>query len=231
MVGTVSRRATAAVALSLLLLVGSGTDVLAASANPRVLPPRSRPFGLTYGQWSARWWQWVLSIPTDQNPLLDPTGENCAVGQSRRVWFLAGALGTGSATRTCVVPAGTALFFPIINAIFVATEPGETEALAHESVRAREDLVNVSTLFVEVDGVPVTNLGSYRAHSPTFPVTFPEDNLFGVPAGVYPIAASDGFWLMLGPLPPGTHTVHFGGVTGGGNPIDITYTIIVTRGR
>ncbi len=217
--------------MSVLLLVGAGTEVLAAPASPRVLPPRARPFGLTYEQWSARWWQWAFSIPVDQNPFLDQTGENCAVGQSRRVWFLAGVLGGGSATRTCVVPVGTALFFPIINQVFIATEPGETEEFAHQRVRARIDQVNVSTLFAEVDGVPVTNLGSYRAHSPTFPVTFPEDNLFGVPAGVYPIAASDGYWLMLGPLPPGTHTVHFGGVTASGNPIDITYTIIVTRGR
>lgn len=74
----------------MLLLVGGGADALAATAKPRVLPPRSRPFGLTYAQWSEKWWQWALSIPADENPLLDPTGENCGTGQSRRVWFLAG---------------------------------------------------------------------------------------------------------------------------------------------
>jgi hypothetical protein len=26
---------------------------------------------------TAQWWQWALSLPTDQNPQLDMTGENC----------------------------------------------------------------------------------------------------------------------------------------------------------
>src|SRR5690242_19478824 len=29
----------------------------------------------------APWQQWALSIPTSVNPQLDPTGENCMVGQ------------------------------------------------------------------------------------------------------------------------------------------------------
>jgi hypothetical protein len=226
-----SRRAFSVVGLAVLLLVGAGTDVLAATAKPRVLPPRGRPFGASYEQWAARWWQWALSIPVDQNPLLDPTGEHCAVGQSGRVWFLAGTFGGGPATRTCTVPAGKPLFFPIVNAVFVATEPGETEEIAHEVLREHIDQIDVSTLVVEVNGVPIPNLGSYRAHSPTFPVVFPEDNVFGVEGGFYPIAAADGYWIMLAPLPPGTHTLHFSGELPNGTLLDVTYTLIVTRGR
>jgi hypothetical protein len=226
-----SRRAFSVAVLAVLLLVGAGTDVLAATARPRVLPPRARPFGASYEQWAARWWQWALSIPVDQNPVLDPTGEHCAVGQTGRVWFLAGTFGGGPATRTCTVPAGKALFFPIVNAVFVATEPGETEEIAHEVLREHIDQVDVSTLAVELNGVPIPNLGSYRAHSPTFPVVFPEDNPFGVPGGLYPIAAADGYWIMLAPLPPGTHTLHFSGELPNGTLLDVTYTLIVTRGR
>jgi hypothetical protein len=200
-----SRRAFSVVGLAVLLLVGAGTDVLAATAKPRVLPPRGRPFGASY--------------------------EHCAVGQSGRVWFLAGTFGGGPATRTCTVPAGKPLFFPIVNAVFVATEPGETEEIAHEVLREHIDQIDVSTLVVEVNGVPIPNLGSYRAHSPTFPVVFPEDNVFGVEGGFYPIAAADGYWIMLAPLPPGTHTLHFSGELPNGTLLDVTYTLIVTRGR
>jgi hypothetical protein len=181
-----TRRFVAVLGLAVLLLVGAGSDVLAATARPRVLQPRSRPFGMTYEQWAARWWQWALSIPVDQNPVLDPTGELCGVGQSGRVWFLAGTFGGGPATRVCTVPAGKALFFPIVNAVFVATEPGETEEIAHEVLRGHIDQVDVNTLTVELNGVPIPNLGGYRAHTPTFPVVFPDDNLFGVEGGVTP---------------------------------------------
>jgi hypothetical protein len=226
-----TRRVVAVLGLVAMLLLATGTDVLAATARPRVLQPRSRPFGMTYEQWAARWWQWALSIPADRNPLVDPTGQNCGVGQSGRVWFLAGTFGGGPATRVCTVPAGKALFFPIVNAAFVATEPGETEELAHDVLREHIDQVDVNTLGVELNGVSIPNLGSYRAHSPTFPVVFPDDNLFGAPAGFYPIAAADGYWIMLAPLPPGTHTLHFRGELPNGTVLDVTYTLIVTRGR
>ena len=59
----------------------------------------------------ASWWQWVLSIPVDENPLLDTTGEKCMVGQSGGVWYLAGTFGAPTVTRDCTVPAGTAFLF------------------------------------------------------------------------------------------------------------------------
>src|SRR5262245_58010405 len=70
---------------------------------------------VSFKQLSAEWQQWALSVPTPVNPQLDTTGEHCMVGQRGSVWFLAGVFGGGSATRTCVVPEDTVLFFPVIN--------------------------------------------------------------------------------------------------------------------
>jgi hypothetical protein len=47
------------------------------NVNPGILPPNSQVQGLTYGEWSARWWQYVLSIPAPQNPLEGATGNHC----------------------------------------------------------------------------------------------------------------------------------------------------------
>ena len=86
--------------------------VLAQNVNPRVAPPASKLSGLTPGEWSAKWWRWALETPTSVNPLLDTTGANCAVGQTGRVWFLAGTLGPGDpVVRTCTIRTGTSLFF------------------------------------------------------------------------------------------------------------------------
>lgn len=81
------------------------------NTNPGILPPQSKPYGKTYGQWGADWWRWALSIPADSNPILDPTGASCGLGQSGPVWFLAGT-GGAAVTRECSVPAGRALFSP-----------------------------------------------------------------------------------------------------------------------
>jgi hypothetical protein len=46
------------------------------SAVAGSLMPIDAAFAQTnaYKQLSEQWWQWVLSIPADENPLLDPTG-------------------------------------------------------------------------------------------------------------------------------------------------------------
>jgi hypothetical protein len=55
--------------------------------RPTVFPLDSSPYGNTYGEWSARWAQWNLAIPTPTHPNLDPTGEHCGEGQEGPVWF------------------------------------------------------------------------------------------------------------------------------------------------
>jgi hypothetical protein len=53
----------------------------------------SKPYNFTYGEWTARWWQWGYSIPKNINPAYDDTGKNCAQKQNDPVWFLAGTYG------------------------------------------------------------------------------------------------------------------------------------------
>jgi hypothetical protein len=93
------------------LLLKTATAV----AQDFIASPESHPGGLSYQQWGAKWWQWVLSIPASINPILDTTGANCDVDQSGPVWFLAG--GPPIAERNCTIPAGKMIFFPIINLI------------------------------------------------------------------------------------------------------------------
>src|SRR2546430_829456 len=63
-----------------------------------VIPPRTRVGGQTYGQWSAKWWQWALeSQNVSSNPVVAQAGTasapqavDCTMGQSGNVWYLAG---------------------------------------------------------------------------------------------------------------------------------------------
>lgn len=82
--------------------------------NPGVYPPDSILYGKAYGEWSEEWWKWILSIPESSNPPLDETGEFCAEGQSGDIWFLASSW-VGVTKLEYEVPAGKAIFIPIIN--------------------------------------------------------------------------------------------------------------------
>jgi hypothetical protein len=89
----------------------------------------SYPFGLSYGEWSAKWWQWVYSIPLEKNPQYQGTVQppkvpvtipvDCTLGKSGPVWFLGASFG-GFAVRECKgpLPSDVSLFFPVANTYF-----------------------------------------------------------------------------------------------------------------
>ena len=46
------------------LTAGSALAVADNDGKFEVVPPDAVEFGNTYGEWSARWWQWLMSLPT-----------------------------------------------------------------------------------------------------------------------------------------------------------------------
>src|SRR4051812_48621072 len=92
----------------------------------------------------------------------------------------------------------------------------------HAATAATMDLEH--TLTLEIDGHAVTGLNDLRAHSEPFASLVPEnmedrvwttcagsiaDNACGIPVGSEREAVTDGYWVMLRPLSPGTHHLHF----------------------
>ncbi len=232
-------------------LLGSMTAFAAANPNPGVLPPQSHPHGKTYGEWSNAWWKWAFSISVPNNPLIGSYSNGdpkCSAGQSGPVWFLGATVfpvggQSTPVTRTCTIPTGKALFFPIVNSqrdnvnscidhTFTKDNGAELQTLAAGDINS----VNVNTLTAQVDGVNIKNLGNYRAgpNNPTYSFTLPQDNLYNfiynctapnlVPSGTYTPAASDGYYLMLAPLSVGSHTIIFKAPDFG---VDVTYNLTV----
>lgn len=67
----------------------------------------------------------------------------------------------------------------------------------------------------------------YRALSPEYDLVLGADNIFGAPAGTYAPGAGDGVYLILTPLAPGVHTIHFHADLDGGGQVDATYQLTV----
>lgn len=186
---------------------------------------------------SAQWWQWALSIPTSENPLLDATGGKAGVGQRGSVWFLAGVFGGGTAIRTSSVPEGKVLFFPVINSVQINTPNvcGQKGVLSVKELRAlaAPSIDEAANLSVTVDGIATKKLR--RIKSEVFAVALPENNVFvapcaplPVPAGIYSPAVDDGFYVRLEPLDVGDHTLHFHAESPAGVIVqDVTYRLIV----
>jgi predicted small secreted protein len=166
---------------------------------------------------AADWWQWALSKPVEANPLIggDPnySEEQCdgqpVTNTPRNTWFLAGTLDGSEVERTCTVPVGTQLFFPVVNYVFLITEPEETEDVARQAVNDHIDGVLADPKFkmrVTVDGKKIKSNQIIRADSPLFTATVPEGGLLD--AGSYD-GVADGLWVTLPRLSVGEHTIHF----------------------
>ncbi len=202
-----------------------------------------------FAEWQAEWLQWAVSLPASLSPFLDTTGQNAGVGQHGPVWFLAGNFG-GTVTRAVAVPAGKWLFFPIINQFwigFVGDPPWHQRYIdsnTGKSYRSYEayvrevvlkPMVDAATdLLCEVDGKAIKHLEKGRTQAGTFSVWLPNDNVFGVDntqysygGNVYLPCTDDGIYVMLPPLAPGQHTIHFAGKSGAFS-LDVTYHLTVT---
>jgi hypothetical protein len=230
------------VSLLAALVVAATAAARDVKIDSRVIPPNAHAFGKSYGEWSAAWWQYAYSIPVPDNPLFDETGAKCGVGQSGPVFFLVGVINvSGEAERSCIVPADTALFFPVLNTEFDNVFPPSNQTVAQLRLAATQQMDTATNMTAELDGRAITGLESaatspFRTGSstPVFSVTFPDNNIpqffgFDVPAGTYSPFVGDGFYLMLKPLEPGLHTLHFGGSVPGFT-LDIVYHLTVASG-
>lgn len=195
-------------------------------SSEQLFPPTSRPYGISFSEWSIRWWRWLLSIPKDINPINDNTGEfNRQWQNDPKVWFLAGTFG-GSTIRKCTIPYGKAILFPIINyeASF-ADEPLLTERHQLEN-KCKQEIDNIGKLYCNLDGIDI-NLSEYRIHSEAFEIDLPVDNCLLVKAG-HTLMASDGYWLFLHPLARGTHVIQsFGSCLEGKVKIGCKYQLTI----
>jgi hypothetical protein len=161
-------------------------------------------------------------------------------------------------TRSCTVKAGTQLFIPLLVTECSPIEFGLTAACGNtpEELRASaNELMNpdfINSLTLEIDGVsiPIEKLLQYnRAESPGdgFSLTIAPNNAFGLnentmvpppvtlPETVNSVAV--GYWALLHPLPPGEHTIKFGGsitypeLISGTFRTEVTYLLNVVQGH
>lgn len=215
-------------------IIASNPDVHANASNLTVYEPSSKPYGLSYGEWTARWWQWLLPIPSQNNPANDQTGINCAQKQDGPVWFLAGAV-SGKAERSCVIKSGKGILFPLLNSECSYAEYPKFKSEQELRACAVSQQDQVGYLEVTIDGTSIQNLQKYRIQSPLFNLAVPSNNGFGIPPGPSQ-AVGDGNYVFLGPLSPGVHNIHFKATSvdftaTGTNSIaqDVVYHLTVTQ--
>jgi len=241
--------AATAIAIGCLLVLSANYSTAAphcGNPNPGIAPPDSRPLGLSYNRWVELADQWLYSLPVTVSPsptlvvgdmVVPPqggfTGAIVPVNIEEDQWFYVpicfntwlntpGDPGWVSNTRWSHAPftdPNTGITYPTY------------EAWVREVMKEYMDtLAPTST----IDGKPVRDLDMYRMQTGLFDITVPDDNPWGISAGIHGPALVDGWFAILYPMKPGKHTIvnteTFTDTTGT-YTYSFTYEVTVTKGK
>ena len=209
--------------------------------NPGVIPPNGKFRGLSYEDLEARFWQSLFAIPVvdGDHPLI--SGGAVDVGNGISVL----AAPFGGADLDITIPAGTALFFPLVNSECSELEPdpfhGDDEA--EQRACANDWMDQAYDLSATIDGRAIRSLESaYRFESEQYVFgPLPDNNIFeffGLPdtVGATSTSVDAGYYLFLAPLSVGEHEIHITGAIDPFTPddpaddliIDTTFHVTVT---
>jgi hypothetical protein len=172
----------------------------------KVLPIDEEIFGMSYEEWTMKFWQWLTSIPADRNPALDKKGDNCAVAQlGQPVFNLVFSDGSPDVTRNCTLREGQHILIPVnVVEVSFAEYPVRSETDLHRIANWEFADTCKQKQSLEVNGDDLTS-ELRRVRSGIFDVNFPENPIFGRPGPSK--AVSDGFWAIIEPLPRKDNTI------------------------
>lgn len=195
-------------------------------------------------QLAQQWLRWSLAQPWSTGPVNDTTGAGCRWGQQDALWFLAGTAG-GSVVRECEIPAGTELFFPLLNGWAALPldwlAPGDPlDEVMPELLATLEDQhVHTCALTLHVDGQEVAGSFAQMHEDLLVEIVEPfeidmniDDPASELPEAGGPMSAvTAGYYARLAPLLPGEHVLEFGGSVCSGATgafqTSVTYTVHV----
>ena len=174
-----------------------------------IFDSQSKPYGISYAEWTSKWWKWAYSVPKNINPAYDDTGKYCSEGQSGPVWFLTSSY-KHPVDRFCSIPSGKSILLTMLNSecSFAELPNFKTENQLRQCAKQMQD--SVVRLQASINGANISALEKFRIQSPLFNFTVHKNNILGLPPQTTS-AVSDGNWVFLKPLPIGNYIISFKG--------------------
>ncbi len=181
------------------------------------------PFGITYDDWIARFWNWDYSIPLDPetNTFAGLNENGCLVNKENSTVMLIDTAVGGVWNQNCTISSNEGILIPLWTGECDQGAKGlESASFKELSDCARGfDLGKIKGQ-VKVDNIPVATLDAVdyttnimnnvsEINTKQFNVSIPDETHMSTERfGTFP-AAAHGWFVFLKPLEPGDHTVYY----------------------
>jgi hypothetical protein len=181
------------------------------------------PFGISNGEWVAKFWNWDASIPLDpQTNTFAGLNENgCLVHKENSMVMLVDTAAGGIWNQKCTISGNEGILIPIWTGdCDQSSKRFESSSFKELSDCARGFDLGKIMGKVKVDNIPVaaldvvdytTNIMNNvtEVYTKQFNLTVPNESHFpGEQFGTFP-AAAHGWFVFLKPLAPGNHIVYY----------------------
>lgn len=182
------------------------------------------PYGIPLEKWAMGYWQWVATLPPDIPIDATTQKHKCAMGSDsdNHMVFLISPYEMDY-SADCKISSGKSILVPLLVG---ECDPTVEDARAKTGkiqdlwACAREPDEGLKSWYVKLDGKTLfQKIGGEEVNihllneilvrnASSFTLNIPEVNHFEVEKGSYP-AVVDGYYLILKPIPIGTHTLEY----------------------
>jgi hypothetical protein len=181
------------------------------------------PFGISYSDWVAKFWNWDFSIPIDSqtNTLAGLKDNGCLMHKDNSMVMLVDTAAGGIWKQKCTISRTEGILIPIwTGECDQALKGFDSYSFKQLSECARAYDLGIVKGQVKVDDTPVATLDAidYKTnvmnnvteiYTKQFNAIVPkESHLISERYGTFP-AAAHGWFVFLKPLQPGNHVVYY----------------------
>jgi hypothetical protein len=181
------------------------------------------PFGISYSDWVAKFWNWDFSIPIDSqtNTLAGLKDNGCLMHKNNSMVMLVDTAAGGIWKQKCTISRTEGILIPIwTGECDQALKGFDSYSFKQLSECARAYDLGIVKGQVKVENTPVATLDAIdyktnvmnnvtEVYTKQFNAIVPkESHLISERYGTFP-AAAHGWFVFLKPLQPGNHVVYY----------------------